>query len=71
MTWVKTSDRLPPENEPVLVHDERNNRILSGRYLRGRWYVEDPNTGQLREVAAVTHWAWILDSYLHDDSDDD
>lgn len=71
MTWVKTTDRLPAEDEQVLVHDGRANRIETGRLVKGRWYVEDARDGRLREVAGVTHWAPLLDSYLHDDSDDD
>ena len=71
MVWVKTADRLPPDDEPILLHDGRNNRTEVGRYVKGRWYVEDAASGRLREVAGVTHWGWILDSYLNDDSDDD
>jgi hypothetical protein len=71
MTWIKASDRKPPEGEQVLIHDDREGRMRTGRYSKGRWYVEDPQTGKLREVAGVTHWAWVLDSYLEDDSDDD
>lgn len=71
MSWIKVSDFKPPENEQVMIHDNQNGRIEVGRYVRGRWYVEDAPTGRLREVAGVTHWGWILDSYLNDDSDDD
>jgi hypothetical protein len=69
MAWIKTTDRLPPENEQVLVHDNRKNRIELGRYAGGRWYVEDVREGRLSEVAGVTHWAWILDSQTNDDDD--
>ncbi|HEV2765398.1 MAG TPA: hypothetical protein VGV38_20615 [Pyrinomonadaceae bacterium] len=71
MTWVKTADRLPPENEQVLVHDGRSNKTEVGRFVEGRWYVEDGAGGRLREVAGVTHWCWILESYLNDESEDD
>ncbi len=71
MAWVKTTDLLPAENEPVLVHDGRRDRMETGRLIRGRWYVEDARDGRLREIADVTHWAPLLDSYLHDDSEDD
>lgn len=70
MSWIKAFDRTPPENEQVLIHDDKNNRIEIGRYLEGRWYVEDSQTGRLREVAGVTHWAWALDSQINDDDDD-
>ena len=70
MSWIKAFDLKPPENEQVLIHDNRNNRIEVGRYLKGRWYVEDAQSGRLREVAGVTHWAWILDSLINDDDDD-
>ena len=70
MSWIKATDVTPPENEPILVHDAARERIELGRYVGGRWYVEDPCDGRLREVEGVTHWAWVLDSYT-DDSDDD
>lgn len=71
MSWIKSSERTPPENEHVLLHDNANGRMEVGRYIKGSWYVEDTRTGQLREVAAVTHWAWLLDSQLNDESEDD
>lgn len=71
MSWIKVTDRLPPEDEPVLIHDDRLCRMETGRYIKGRWYVENSQSGELREISGVTHWAWILDSYLNDESDDD
>ncbi|HEV2706150.1 MAG TPA: hypothetical protein VGV59_09515 [Pyrinomonadaceae bacterium] len=71
MSWIKATDTTPPENEQVLIHDNVNSRMELGRYIKGKWYVEDTRTGQLRETDAVTHWGWLLDSQLHDDSDDD
>lgn len=71
MPFVKASDFKPPEDEPVHIHDSANNRILTGRYRAGRWYAEHPLTGALDEITGITHWAYILDSELHDDSDDD
>ena len=70
MAWIKASDRLPPEDEPILLHDNRRSRTEVGRYVAGRWYAEDPRDNRLHEVNGVTHWAWILDSYLDDDDDD-
>jgi len=70
MAWVKTSVMLPAENEQVLVHDDRENRIALGRLVGGRWYVEDAPEGRLREVAGVTHWAPVLDSEAYDPGDD-
>jgi hypothetical protein len=69
--WIKTSDHVPPDDEPVLIHDARNNRIEVGRRVKGRWYVEDPPGGRLREIAGVTHWSLILDYMVNDDGDDD
>ncbi|HEX8000186.1 MAG TPA: DUF551 domain-containing protein [Pyrinomonadaceae bacterium] len=71
MSWIKTSDRLPPEDQQVLIHDKTDNRIHTGRYIKGRWYIKDSHTGRLRELVHVSHWAWILDSLLTDESDDD
>lgn len=65
------ADRLPPEDEPVLIHDGRNRRMETGRYVKGRWYAEDSQSGELSEISGVTHWAWMLDSYLNDESYDD
>jgi len=70
MTWVKAADFTPPENEPVLIHDDGESRMVVGRYIKGRWYVENRSDGRLREVAGVTHWAWILDSQTYDSADD-
>ncbi|HYP53125.1 MAG TPA: hypothetical protein VEQ42_06270 [Pyrinomonadaceae bacterium] len=71
MPWVKVSDVAPPEDEQILIHDNRNNRIMLGRRVGGRWYVEDARDGRLTEIAGPTHWAPVLDSESHDDSDDD
>ncbi|HVF51968.1 MAG TPA: hypothetical protein VNA19_17925 [Pyrinomonadaceae bacterium] len=71
MPLVKASDFMPPENEQVLVYDERNRRLEFGRYVRGRWYLEDSQTGELREIAPVTHWGPVLDSEDYDPADDD
>jgi hypothetical protein len=71
MSWIKSSDRLPPENEQILIHDNKNSRIETGRYLNGKWYIEDLRNGGTSEIPSVTHWGWILDSQLNDESDDD
>lgn len=71
MSWIKVTDRLPPEDEPVLIHDNKSSRMETARYIGGRWYIEDTRAESLREVSGVTHWSWVLDSLLHDESDDD
>jgi len=71
MSWVKVADRRPPENEQVLIHDNINSRIEAGRYLKGKWYIENLQSGELSEINGVTHWCWTLDSLINDDSDDD
>jgi hypothetical protein len=71
MAWTKATDLMPQENEQILIHDNRNNRMETGRYIGGKWYVENLQTGELSEIACVTHWAVMLESYLNDDSDDD
>ncbi len=71
MPWVKAADLMPAEGAEVLVYDERERRMLPGRYAGGRWYVEDAAGGPPREVARVTHWAPLLDAYDSDESDDD
>jgi hypothetical protein len=71
MPWVKAAELKPTEGAQVLVYDGRERRMLLGRYAGGRWYVEDEAAGRLREVAGVTHWAPILDSYEARESEDD
>jgi hypothetical protein len=71
MPWTKSSELMPQENEPILIHDEKNNRMELGRYIKGKWYVENLQTGKLSELAGVTHWAVILESESSDDSEDD
>ena len=70
MAWIKVAESAPPENEPILIYDNRNNRIELGRTVDGKWYVEDKPDGQLREIAEVTHWSWLLDSETYDSADD-
>jgi hypothetical protein len=71
MPWTKATDVMPAENEQILIYDNKNNRIESGRYVAGRWYIENLQNGQLNEISEVTHWAPVLDSEMNDDSDDD
>ena len=71
MAWTKASDLMPQENEQILIHDNENNRMELGRYAGGKWYVENLQTGELSEIAGVTHWAVALDFYLNDESEDD
>lgn len=71
MSWVKVADRMPPEDEQILIHDNKNSRMVVGRCIKGRWYIEDTETERLSEISGVTHWGWILDSQLNDESDDD
>jgi hypothetical protein len=66
MAWIKTAERMPPEEERILIHDERNKRIEFGRYIKGRWYIENLRNGQLSEIAGVRHRGWVLDSEIND-----
>ena len=70
MPWFKASESKPAEGERVLIHDGAGNRILTGLYVGGRWYVEDSQDGSLAEAAGVTHWAPMLDSEEYDPADD-
>lgn len=70
MAWIKVAESVPPENEPVLIYDNRTNRIELGRSIDGKWYIEDTRDGQLREIAEVTHWGWPLDSETYDSAED-
>jgi hypothetical protein len=70
MSWIKAADLMPPENEPILIHDDRNSKLEFGRHINGRWYAENTRDGQLREIAEVAHWAWILESETYDSGDD-
>lgn len=71
MSWIKVSSLVPPEDEQVLIHDNKSSRIELGRYKRGKWYIENLQTGETLEVAGITHWCWILESQINDDGDDD
>jgi hypothetical protein len=70
MPWFEASESKPADGEQVLIHDGGSNRILTGRYVGGRWYVEDLKDGSLAEAAGVTHWAPLLDSEEYDPADD-
>ena len=70
MPWFKASDAKPAEGERVLVHDGASNRMLTGLYVGGRWYLEDSRHGSLTEAEGVTHWAPFLDSEEYDPADD-
>jgi hypothetical protein len=70
MPWFKASDSKPAEGERVLIHDGASNKILTGLYAGGRWYVEDAGGGRLKEARGVTHWAPLLDSEEYDPADD-
>ena len=70
MPWFKASDSKPAEGERVLIHDRRSNRMSAGRYVGGRWYLEDSRDGRLTESEHVTHWAPLLDSEEYDPADD-
>ena len=70
MPWFKASDSKPAEGERVLIHDRRGNRMVTGRYVGGRWYVEESRDGRLAEAPGVTHWAPMLDSEEYDPADD-
>ncbi|HEX7314592.1 MAG TPA: hypothetical protein VF297_11765 [Pyrinomonadaceae bacterium] len=70
MPWFKASGPKPVEGERVLIHDGENNRMEAGRYVGGRWYVEDSNDGRLVEAFGVTHWAPMLDAEEYDPADD-
>jgi hypothetical protein len=71
MPWIKVADFTPPDNERILIYDERNSRMEVGRYIRGEWFVEHAQSGQLSKIAGVTHWGWLLDSEINWDSGDD
>ena len=70
MPWLKVADAKPAEGEQVLIHDGVSDRILAGRYVGGRWYVEDLKDGRLTEVEGVTHWGPLLESEEYDPADD-
>ena len=70
MAWIKVADTAPPENEQVLIYDAGNSTMELGRQVAGKWYIEDARDGQLREIAEVTHWSWILESQMYDSADD-
>lgn len=70
MAWIKVAEAVPPDNEPILIYDNRNGRIVLGRTVDGKWYVEDTRDGQLREISEVTHWSWVLDSQEYDSAED-
>jgi hypothetical protein len=71
MPLISVTFATPAENELILIHDRRSNRVEFGRYVNGRWYLENLLNGQLSEISGVTHWGPVLDSEINDDSDDD
>jgi hypothetical protein len=70
MPWFKVTDATPADGEQVLIHDGADGRIKAGRYVGGRWFVEDSADASLTEVGGVTHWAPQLDSEDYDPADD-
>jgi hypothetical protein len=70
MAWVKAAEFMPPEDEQILIYDERNSRAEFGRYIGGRWFIENIRNGQLSIIEEVTHWAPMLDSETNDTDDD-
>lgn len=70
MAWTKVADRMPPEDEQILIYVESDGKMELGRYINGAWFIEDAGSGQLSKIAGVTHWAWMLDSEINDDGDD-
>lgn len=70
MSWIKVADSMPPENELIAIYDNQNSKTEFGRYINGKWYIENTRDGHLTEIAEVTHWGWILESEI-DNSDDD
>jgi hypothetical protein len=71
MPLISVTTVMPVENEQILIYDNQSNRIEFGRYVNGRWYIENLQNGQLSEISEVTHWGPVLDSEINDDSDDD
>lgn len=70
MPWFKVTDATPADGEEVLIHDGAGGRIRAGRYVGGRWLVEDAGGGSPTEVEGVTHWAPMLESEEYDPADD-
>jgi len=70
MPWFKVTDSTPADGDEVLIHDGANNRVRAGRYVGGRWLVEDAGGGPPAEVEGVTHWAPMLESEEYDPADD-
>ena len=70
MPWFKASEWKPAEGEQVLIHDGARERVEFGRYVGGRWYVEDLRDGGLKEIEGVTRWAPVLESEEYDPADD-
>ena len=70
MPWFRVSDAKPAEGEQVLIHDGARERVECGRYVGGRWYVENLTDGRLTEIEGVTRWAPLLESEEYDPAED-
>lgn len=70
MPWFKAADAKPAEGEQVLIYDGANERIRLGRYVGGRWYVEDSEGGRPTEITGVARWAPLLESEEYDPAED-
>jgi hypothetical protein len=52
--WIEIEDRIPPENEEILM--TYNNLVMSGWFKEGKFYYITQDTCQIEEQEGITHW---------------
>lgn len=68
MAWIKCTDRMPPDMEPVIVtvkvpakgkrKDKERKEVWAGIYLENGSWMYDKNDGEheILDKVVVTHW---------------
>ena len=55
-SWIAVSDEPPPENEYILVWDNKRGLAMIAKWNRGKWFAVGNN---IRKESG-THWARVV-----------